>query len=87
MDRPINFNSEMVRAILDGRKTMTRRIIKKVWDGFAWAGDVHPAREIGWIAWWPKGDAEFTKKAYKDGFLCPYGQTGDRLWVKETFLL
>jgi len=85
MERPILFSEEMVRAILDGRKTMTRRVIKKAWDGFSWAGDVLPAKETGWIAWWPKGDAEFTKRAYNEGFPCPYGQLEDRLWVKETW--
>lgn len=87
-ERPILFSGPMVRAILAGRKTQTRRICKKAWwDEFTWAGDVYPARESGWIAWWPKGDAEFTKRAYLDGFLCPYGQPGDRLWVRETWLL
>ncbi len=86
-EHPIIFSGPMVKAILDGRKTMTRRIVKKAWDGLTWAGDVHPARVDGWIAWWPSGTAEFTKRAYEHGFPCPYGIPGDRLWVWEAWCL
>ncbi len=92
-ERPILFSGPMVRAVLDGSKSQTRRICKKAgpWvKGDDWAGAVLPARESGWIAWWPGDEpreklAEFTKKAYKTGFLCPYGTIGDYLWVRETF--
>jgi hypothetical protein len=62
-ERPILFRGEMVRAILDGRKTMTRRIVKGEWfyDGETGEG----------ASWEPP--------------TCPYGQVGDRLWVRETF--
>lgn len=81
----------MVRATLESRKTMTRRICKKVQlpmkdDKPAFA--VCPARESGWIAWFGIPDPnieEFAKKAYIHGFPCPYGQPGDRLWVRETW--
>jgi hypothetical protein len=78
----------MVRALLDGSKTQTRRIVKKAHDNVAkdtaWA--VCPAAESGWIAWFGEQRtdiATFTKKAYAHGFPCPYGQPGDRLRVKE----
>ena len=78
-----------VQQIRANRKTMTRRVIKKARNEVGeWAGAVLPAREDGWIAWWPgtgPGLAEFTKKAYSHGFPCPYGVPGDVLWVKETF--
>lgn len=54
-DRPILFSWPMVRAILTGTKTQTRRVVK-------------PAPD-----WKPVG--------------CPYGQPGDRLWVRETHYL
>jgi len=89
-ERPIIFCGSMVRAILDGRKTMTRRVCKRACDNvgpdIAWA--VCPAQESGWIAWFGVPGlnvAEFTKKAYDRGFPCPYGVSGDRLWVRETF--
>ena len=65
-EHPIIFSSEMVRAILDGRKTMTRRIVKK-----------HPLIEAGFTI-------DFINDPGNAG-LCPYGQSGDRLWVKEAW--
>jgi hypothetical protein len=89
-EHPILFSGSMVRAILEGRKTQTRRVCKNaaVASGdHAWS--VCPARESGWIAWFGKpsiGIEEFTKKAYTNGFECPYGKPGDRLWVRESFI-
>lgn len=105
-EKPILFSGPMVKAILDGKKTQTRRVIKqadmnigipKVYrdrvvsaDGVEyqplWATAIHPARDSGWIAWYP-GDpgADFTEHQYGQGFLCPYGAPGDRLWVRETW--
>lgn len=85
--RPINFTAEDVQAILADRKTQTRRAVKQGYfpDGQQ-AAAIYPARESGWIAWAPDGLpglAEFTKKAYKDGFPCPFGQPGDMMWVRE----
>jgi hypothetical protein len=87
-ERPVIFSGPMVKAILEGRKTQTRRICKPACDmGGELAGSVHPAKESGWIAWWPGNDlglADFTKLAYQDGFQCPYGKPGERLWVRES---
>ncbi len=88
-ERGIIFSTPMVRAILDGRKSMTRRLILKAQDQVGdWAGAVLPARESGWIAWWPgtePGLAKLTKQEYKHGFPRPYGVPGDLLYVKETW--
>lgn len=53
-ESPILFNGDMVRAILAGQKTQTRRTV------------VPPTRTRG-----------------NHGSICPYGQPGDRLWVRE----
>lgn len=68
-ERPIPFKATMVRAILDGRKTQTRRIVKAShWRQFADCDDY--GKTIGnWEV---------------DLSCCPYGQPGDRLWVRET---
>ncbi|EJG2186263.1 hypothetical protein CRS18_RS00495 [Citrobacter freundii] len=77
-ERGMIFNGEMVRAILDGRKTQTRRIMKNqpagdfaetpalvrsVGDGFQWHGHY--------------GESSI--------FNCPLGTVGDRIWVRETY--
>lgn len=76
-EKPILFNAEMVRAVLEGRKTQTRRICK-----------LQP-HEAASMTWWP--DGEGTDTGTLGGApgcylkLCPYGQPGGRLWVRETF--
>jgi hypothetical protein len=63
-ERPIIFSGEMVRAILEGRKTQTRRVVKHIEDNSPVITDPRI----------------FNKP-------CPYGQPGDRLWVREAFQL
>jgi hypothetical protein len=88
--KPILFSTEMVRAILDGRKTQTRRLVKLKHLKMEEVGAIHPdGSGKGWIAWSPgKGiTAELTQSVYpgNEGFACPYGQVGDVLWVREAF--
>ena len=65
-ERPILFNGAMVRALLDGSKTQTRRVFK------AKNGAV-----------WPhKNDLPGMRQILRN---CPYGQPGDRLWVREAW--
>lgn len=68
-ERPILFSAPMVRAILDGIKTQTRRPVK----------NYGMAPGIGNIL---KGSDDI--KEWPD--FCPYGKTGDRLWVRETWI-
>ena len=82
-ERPILFSAPMVRAILEGRKTVTRRAVKP-------QPEVREVDMIGpmmtfknkrgghWL--YPNAKAQIIAD-------CPYGQTGDRLWVRETFAL
>jgi hypothetical protein len=83
-ERPILFSAPMVRAILDGTKTQTRRVVKpqpapnKAHDGgTVWvAGDgIHV----------PVGSVGHLSLREKQGLRCPYGQPGDRLWVREAW--
>jgi len=71
-ERPIIFSAPMVRAILEGRKTMTRRVIKPQPDEDGLS--LNTERQL-WLD--TSGDL------YK----CPYGVSGDRLWVRETFAI
>lgn len=76
-ERPILFSAPMVRALLDGSKTQTRRVAK------------HPLAAAAKRILSYKGQTEFDCVLSDDsgGIIhCPYGQPGDRLWVKETHL-
>ncbi|UOB21823.1 hypothetical protein MRY17_13780 [Pseudomonas orientalis] len=83
-ERPILFSAPMVRAILEGRKTVTRRPVK--------ASKAH-ADGITLIdygkGWWPYnafGDFSSDHEGMEYPIACPYGKPGDRLWVRETFI-
>lgn len=78
-ERGIIFNSEMVRAILDGRKAQTRRVMK-----------VQPVLNGNWweaygAAWGKENKSVPAAPCHSLANNCPYGQVGDRLWVRETW--
>jgi hypothetical protein len=75
-EKPIIFNSEMVRAVLDGRKSQYRLVIKpQPAECQSLARDCASPSGFSWIS-----------DAYEDFYLkCPYGVPGDRLWVRETW--
>lgn len=92
-ERPILFSGPMVRAILDGRKTQTRRIVKPqppagVTEASSLVRSVnHPVQphlEFHWTSTPVGGDID-DMEFVGDWFTCPYGAPGDRLWVRETF--
>ncbi len=78
-ERPILFSAPMVRAILEGRKTVTRRAIK-----------VQPHIDVsgnfcvGNSNYGQDGYGKPATKHFVNG-CCPYGKPGDRLWVRETW--
>lgn len=71
-EHPILYSGPMVRAILAGRKTQTRRMAK-----FTAGGHLKE----------PRGHRRWHRDDPNAVFACPYGQPGDRLWVRETFCL
>lgn len=76
-ERGMIFNGEMVRAILEGRKAQTRR-------PFNWRRQ--PAMEMAERddgSLWPW--AEDCERGGDIWFACPFGEVGDRVWVRETF--
>ncbi|WP_257744569.1 hypothetical protein [Burkholderia glumae] len=88
-ERPILFSAPMVRATLDGRKSQTRRVVKhQPPDDVApiTVGRYHPTI-IDRHGDEAPGDEVFG--AYSEdgvwGCKCPYGEPGDRLWVRETW--
>jgi len=72
-ERPILFNGEMVRAILEGRKTQTRRMVKP-----------QNCNRIFWNPIVLNGYGGWTDD-HGNPVPCPYGKPGDRVWVRETW--
>jgi hypothetical protein len=76
------FSAPMVRAYLAGRKTQTRRIVKD--------SDVRDVGAYGVAAYVTSRDVKERGRVLGRRDVtktCPYGGPGDRLWVKETFVL
>ena len=83
-ERPIIMGADSVRAILDGRKTQTRRVIKPRYkqDEYGFNVVSRPATGERWVE---KADED--GGGFEDGTRivpCPFGEIGDRLWVRET---
>lgn len=79
-ERPILFSGPMVRAILEGRKTATRRTIKPM-RGYEDCNTCRPDKAAASNSVWWHGRLEAVG-VMQD---CPYGKPGDRLWVRETW--
>lgn len=80
-ERPIIFSAPMARAIMEGRKTMTRRQIKTITVESAAVGR-HRVKLTE-----ADHSGNDMRADFEEGmFACPYGQIGDRLWVREAFM-
>lgn len=75
-DKPIIFSAPMVRALLAGRKTQTRRVLKPQPEFRGGCGDWHDAEEWGWET--EDGDQLSVLDIAPNGY-----HRGDRLWVRE----
>ena len=95
-ERPILFSAPMVRAILEGRKTVTRRAVKgfqiptedtsiQVGDRQRWSAIGQRDPRYGFCVF-GSTEAECAKELEQYA-PCPYGRRGDRLWVRETHSL
>jgi hypothetical protein len=89
MERPILFSGPMVRAILDGRKTQTRRVVRAPTEDLN-----HPAVHHWQMDQEHRAVAVAHSEKVADQYImtfphyrirCPYGVPGDRLWVRETW--
>lgn len=83
-ERPILFSAPMVRALLAGTKTQTRRVVKPI---PRWAEQFPICKPdvmaAGHQIWWWNGEHDGVGVSQD----CPYGAPGDVLWVKETYRL
>lgn len=96
-ERPIIFGTDSVQSILRGQKTQTRRVIKLASANkppFVAPTAIGKTAGESWVSYYSSSsDAtqedvdRFTQSIYGvgDGFQCPYGKPGDRLWVRERF--
>jgi hypothetical protein len=84
-ERPILFSAPMVRAILDGRKTQTRRVLKTQPIPNPYAPGKHWVSNKAVQAMIDVEDFLQGPDTSVPGCFCPYGKPGDRLWVKETW--
>lgn len=69
--KPIIFNGTMIRALLDDRKTQTRRVVQRARHPY---GEMLTPDQIATEVLWNTG-----------AIRCPYGQPGELLWVRETW--
>ena len=87
-ERPILFAGPMVRAILNGEKTVTRRVMKPFQvptldDDGRWYSVAQRDPKWGFAV---DGDTEREcANALAASLCCPHGAPGDRLWVRETY--
>lgn len=85
--KPILFSTAMVQAILEGRKTQTRRVVKHQ---VSWESSCLPKGSLAGFAVYDKRGAQYwldgedQPATLADGF-CPYGNPGDVLWVRESW--
>lgn len=92
-ERPILFSGPMVRAIMEGRKTATRRVVKPQPPADAEAVGANSYEGPEGPAWfWWKGNRDERKfwpptTGGANSIHCPFGQPGDRLWVRETWAI
>jgi len=78
-EQPIIFSAEMVRAILAGPKTQTRRVIKPQTEDYMREAAMAPGSGALWNNWAIKVGGKIKQ------IKCPYGKVGDLLWVRETW--
>ncbi|WP_334354360.1 hypothetical protein [Enterobacter hormaechei] len=91
-ERGMIFNGEMVRAILDGRKTQTRRIMKvqpQPCNHANWP-DYSPDSQWksypnGWCCAVCANGTTIDHRHHAKGINCPFGAVGDHIWVREAF--
>lgn len=84
-ERPILFSAPMIRALLAGTKTQTRRKVKQA-TGLSLSVEQHPTESGKAVLSWLIGDGPgYPVMEQVKVVDCPYGQVGDRLWVREAW--
>lgn len=84
-ERSILFNGAMVRAILSGAKTQTRRVLKQATGPSLSVDMVEGAPGVAELSWLHGAGAGHEVEEGTEQVRCPFGKPGDRLWVRETW--
>jgi hypothetical protein len=85
-ERPILFSGAMVRALLDGSKTQTRRVIKDQTTGESYSHTLPDGRvHLEWLGEPTCGSGVWDVPEHSIQIASAYGVIGDRLWVRESF--
>ncbi len=84
-EHPILFSAPMVRAILEGRKTVTRREIKPSMRTADSQFELHQQPDGSWRPMHTFDESCMDDQGTEHPIVCPYGKPGDRLWVRETW--
>lgn len=79
-ERGIMFSGPMVRAILEDRKTQTRRVTRR-----QPTDDVEKVRHLAFATWGWTTQVGYPSEDLHEQMNCPFGSVGDRLWVRETW--
>lgn len=90
-ERPILFNGKMVKAILEGRKTQTRRVLKEqpplTNKEIMPLYTMEPEPKVTEVTMHEVMENEMPFPSSISRHKCPYGKIGDRLWVRETTII
>lgn len=88
-EKGIVFSGPMVRAILDGKKSMTRRVMKRQPEGWMASHLDNGFRKMTDFGngWWgaATGSGNVRVAHTNHSIKCPFNKVGDRLWVRETW--
>ncbi|MEE4688647.1 hypothetical protein V2K77_00995 [Pseudomonas alliivorans] len=84
-ERPILFSAPMVRAILEGRKTITRREIKPSKRSADTQFELHQQPDGSWLPMHTFDESCMDDQGAEHPITSPYGKPGDRLWVREAW--
>lgn len=84
-ERGMIFNAEMVRAILDGRKTQTRRLLKQATGPSLSVDTVEDSPGVAELSWLYGDGPGYEVHEHIKLVHCPFGKPGDRIWVRETW--
>lgn len=84
-ERGMIFNGEMVRAILEGRKTQTRRLLKQTTGPSLSVDTVEDSPGVAELSWLYGDGPGYEVHEHIKLVHCPFGKPGDRIWVRETY--